>query len=125
MPHRERLKELIKLQGFRSQAKFCQEIGYAPINLSNYLTGGKAYPNGELIFKIGQSLPNWNINYWITGEGIPIYDKSHKEYIEVENKEQKISLKELREHIDHLEKQIKNNRDRIELISDRMDKSAK
>ena len=72
MPHRQRLKNLITLEGIKSQATFCNETGYSPANLSYYLTGKTEYPPGELILKTSKRFPHWNLQYWFFEEGKPM-----------------------------------------------------
>lgn len=62
------------------------------------MTGGKEYPAGDLIFKVVENFPNWNLNYWFFGVGEPILKegvKQSKAELDDKSKLQEEEFKEL------------------------------
>ncbi len=81
MSHSQRLIELIQSEEL-NKSKFSKSIKYTLKNLTNYLNGVTAYPNGELVIGILRHYPHWNIRYWLLGEGKPLLNGEELKVVE-------------------------------------------
>lgn len=106
--HNQRLKKLLESEKLNNTT-FGHSIGEKPRNIGNYINKKTPFPNGKLVINVLKNYPNWNIRYWLLGQGKPKLEEEDTVFVSQESEPVYIHpvVQELTKQLAFLRQEIK------------------